>query len=206
MRATRRFFLALGLVSVLGGCSQAYMLPDVDLTQADLPESAAIPEDAFFVKKPHPDVKSVQFVVLLANSSEDPVGYENLIRESLTRIGFARVLSRNEYTKFLISSGLYKDVSSTFDPISLYRVAESVGPFLVMTFDLHHGGNAVWHNRVQIYDPTMSELLLKFEYDRLNWMSLNYEFVYPAVNEVRDWYTLPVSGSAEGGLVEPESL
>jgi hypothetical protein len=173
---------------VVSGCAITEPIPDVDFSKNGFATSSVINPKAIEINKPYNNIERVNFVVLNTKSNVVYDQYTNFLKSSLEKIGFKKAYTESEFAKLIIEKDIHKKIGATYDLVSLYKIYEELGEFLVIVASLNHVGDTWWENLLVITDPQASETIVKIREREICWASAQKEFFYPNANFLNDWY------------------
>ncbi len=137
--------------------------------------------------EPYKNISRVNFVVINTDSTVEPARYKELVKYSLNSLGFKEIIDKEEFAHRIIEKGI--PVSSSSDLVSLRKIADVLGPFLVIDSSMMQSGSAgYWISTIRITDPETSSILLEAERRGMTLIDADKEYTYPIMNVLRSWY------------------
>ncbi len=124
----------------------------------------------------------------MTNSSYGGEYFYSYMKEGLRGIGLGQVYDEKELSRIVISSGLSLYVTDISDPVSLYNLAEALGPFITLKCGLAEIDNAEFRFDVEVGDPLSGDTYLEISRFKTNWLSMDKEISNPVLNLIKKWY------------------
>lgn len=183
-RAVGRGVFYLVVTVVLTGCG-AYKVRDVDPKTGLYPALVTIDRKNVDVFEPLAGYSDRKFVYLQVIGGQDVQKFAAFVEDFLQKNGFPPTLYKRDLAKMVVKAGLAESVTNLSDPISLNKLAQEVGPYLVISCrDIGRYGESM---EVVIFDPVEMEPALSVHRSGSTWLEKDREFTYPVFNIVLDW-------------------
>ena len=184
MKIVKIFMLCFVFSIGLGGCA-VYKIPTQNPKNGNIETYSTISGNSVIANRPYKSIERVKFVVLRVKDNDR---YNSFMRAMLKNIGFAKVLSEDEFEDLVTENKLGGNFDSIYDLESLHEIYKELGEYLVITTSLNRWTDSWWKNEILIVDPEKPEILAKVLVQKINWLNMDKEFNYPAVNFINDWY------------------
>ena len=183
MKLLFSFFVSL---FVLSGCSTTYKIPKQSLLDGPYPTNSSLRPSEILVQKEYDGLDKVAFAVTKTESTFKPQEQEAFLENALGELGIGKVLTEDELVAKIIAEGLDTEVSSASDLISLKKLSETFGNFLVIEWTTDFIGYANWKTELTVIDPAVPEKILEIRKSGVVVLSFDIEFTYPVVNRLRE--------------------
>jgi hypothetical protein len=175
-------------VFLLGGCAaNAYQSPKFDSQTSRYLTSTNIDASAIVVRDVNIDLSKFKFVYLSTNSNVFPGRFEFYVRNVLHRAGLKNVINAGEMSSFILDNPKTQDIVSTSDAVALRRIAEKVGPYLLVTLNSYWDGNVRRNVTLKIIDASTGKTLLQINHPKFIWTNVDGEAHLPVFNEIQSW-------------------
>jgi hypothetical protein len=185
--ARRAIAVATLGMAILMGCASTKPL-DPDPKTGQFESFADVTDSEIKTYKPLAGIKDEKFVYVRTYSTLRTSQFDTTVRESLKKIGFPRIVSEEDLTKLVISSGLSGDVQNLTSVIALHQLSIVTGPFLVAEFRVVRLADTLFRLEVVIIDPVSGETVFAASRQKINWLNFDREFTYPLMNAVKRWF------------------
>jgi hypothetical protein len=110
---------------------------------------------------------------------------------------FDQVASKSDLEAIVIQRNLADRVTNVSDMVGLHRLAEQIGPFLVVEPSFEFKGGYSYTGRLLVVDPATGETQLSLQQNAFNWAGLDSPLIYPLLNGFVQW--------ARGGSIQTKA-
>jgi hypothetical protein len=173
---------------LLVGCAAtAYHPLKFDTQSSRYSTSTIIDPNAITARDVNVDLKKFKFVYLQTSSNVFPRRFEFYIRDVLHRAGLKNVVNTAELSAFILDNPKTQDIVSTSDTLAQRRIAEKVGPYLLVDIKSQWDGNVRRNVTLTIVDVSNGNTLLQINHPKLIWMNVDGEAHLPIFNELQSW-------------------
>jgi hypothetical protein len=186
------FVMAVLYIFTTACAGWSFKTPQAGFDEGGYRTSSELDASSIIKYETYPEIEDVEFVVLIAYSSEGNEAYNTFIKSSLQRMGFKSVITELEFINLIKGRGLESTIGNVYDWNQLdnmHALSSQFPRYLVIESLLTNGDRSVLHlNRLRVIDPRASKMLVEFsEVDTLFW-DVDREFAYVTVNFLHDWY------------------
>ncbi len=182
-----KLFIPVVVIALISSCT-TFKSAEVDPNTGQFESFSVVSDDEIKVYKPLAGVKTLPFVYLRTASKDYSGEFEAVVRDSVGKMGFPRVVSEYELAKLVIARGLTGDVPSLRSPLSLHRLSQAIGPFLVADFRVGRLSDIRIGFDVVIIDPVSADIVFEASRRKVAWADFDKEIIYPMMNAVKRWF------------------
>ncbi len=173
----------------LPGCMSFYNLPAENLAVTDYPSTHKIKPENILVQKKYGKPSDINFAFLKIDSSHEPQKHYDFLARALSDLGIPAIYTEEDIVENIISRGLDVHSTSTSDLLSLKRLADSMGKFIVVESEIKFIYSARWENYLKVVDASIPETLLEIREGDVVWSNFDKEISYPNANLLREVFT-----------------
>lgn len=171
--------------TLLGGCSSSGQIRQLN-NSGIFPASAQMAPSEVKVAKAF-DGKYKQMAYLLVNTETESRDTKFLVRLVKDSGVFQKTIEIPDMERLIIERQLQGQVSGTTDLISLSKVQQKIGPFLIVEPVVEWSGGYNHTATIKAIDPASGETVLHLEKTAFNWSGLDDPLTYPVMNAFLQW-------------------
>ena len=181
-----RCTLAAMTIAVLA-CACADVKPKpVNPVTGQFPASKMLDADAVQTIRPFRD--SYKKLVYLKVPDDKPVAFGQFYSTELNNMHvFDKVAMKSDIEAIVIQRDLSGTVPSISDMVGLHKLAEAIGPFLVVEPYVEWKGGYNFIAQLKAIDPQTGETVLLLQQHAFNWAGLEGPMIYPLLNGFMRW-------------------
>lgn len=185
MKVFRCTLAALVVAMLASACADVRPKP-VDPVTGQFPASKTLDADAVQTIKPFKD--SYKKLVYLKVPDDRPIAFGQFYSTELTNMHvFDKVAMKSDLEAIVIQRNLSGTVPSISDMVGLHKLAEAIGPFLVVEPYVEWKGGYNFVAQLKATDPQTGETVLLLQQHAFNWAGLDGPLVYPLLNGFMRW-------------------
>lgn len=184
-----RTFLLAVIILMFTGCGSGFQILSIHPDTRTIEPSLVLDPNAVLKSKAFNNMDNIRFVFLSQCSSNPQFqnDYLMMMYDFFSKLGMQEMLTQAQMLSLIDKIGLSKEIQSLNDTISLRKIIEKTGPFLIIKCWCVHLGNAFWEHYFYIFDPSSNETLLEIKHRRTNWANSRNEIINPVLNYVVRW-------------------
>jgi hypothetical protein len=190
-----RFCAAAIPALLLSACADVKPKP-MDPSSGLFPTMTILDKDAVRLSKPFdPKFKHLVYVKV---PDEKPKEFSQFyVTELRNSKLFDQVANKSDLEAIVIQRNLTDRVPNVSDMVGLHRLAEEIGPFLVVEPYFQFRGGYSYTGQLTAIDPASGQTVLLLQQNAFNWAGLDSPLVYPLLNGFVQW--------ARGGSIQTKA-
>lgn len=191
---------------LLQGCGPQFKVVQPDDASGRFPTNTVLGESDILLFEPIENLEHQSFNVLMnaTNSRWAGAGYFQFVREMVELSGLQDLVDKRHVENLIIAGDLADQVPSFDNRIAFNRLAQYVGPYLIVSTELVNLGGDWWEFSVIVYDPVSSAPKFHAKRRGINWAGLDKPILLPVFNALKDW--VDASKEASRPVSEAENL
>lgn len=178
--------LAVALpVLFLSACADVKPKP-INPSTGLFPTGTVLDGDAVQVNTPFdPKFKRLVYIKVPEDKPKDfSQFYATELRNSKL---FDQVAEKSDLEAIVLQKELTEKVPSVSDLVGLHKLAQSIGPFLIVEPYFEWKGGYNYMGQLKAIDPETGKTVLQLQQKAFNWAGLDSPLVYPLLNGFLQW-------------------
>lgn len=184
MNCLTRITLSL-LAILLAGCSSSGQVRQLN-SSGVFPAGAQVAQREVKVAKPF-SAKYKQMAYLMVNEEVENPNTKFMIKLIKNSGVFQKTVDIPEMERLIVERNLQGLVSGATDLISLNKLQQQIGPFVIVEPVVDWAGGYNHTAIIKIVDPATGETVLHLEKTAFNWDGLDDPLTYPVMNAFLQW-------------------
>ncbi len=186
---------AIAALALLAGCSSTLKSVPLNATTGRYETGSLVKAEDVEIKAPFDRAKYGKFAYVKTLGQVQTLNGFFLESVRNTKL-FVTVANKDEVERLVIQNK-YDGVGDPDSLIALHKLAEAMGPFLVIEPYVEWKGGYDYIASIKVVDPTTTETVFSVKKKAFNWAGLDKPLFYPLFNAMLDW--------AEGKKVQTEA-